>query len=221
MTREEILKELELWPLWKLKAMVPDMSAEAVEQREPKTKPEADVAVPMDEAVAAEATVEETVTKVAQDMPVYREPESTLVDTAVEPQADQAVKHVSLQVFASDDGQCLLVHHGETPTQDQIVIRNNIARAMRLNIKLLADVVAPDQLLENHHPKAIVLFGEKVAQAVLAIVEPLEELRGIELDFNEHACVATYDMQHLIEHVEDKRKAWQDLCMALELLAIE
>ena len=52
MTREDILKELELWPLWKLKAMVPDMSAEAVAQREPKTLTEPEPAIAATETIA-------------------------------------------------------------------------------------------------------------------------------------------------------------------------
>lgn len=128
---------------------------------------------------------------------------------------------ITLQVFASDDGQCLLVHHGASPTQDEIQIRHNIARAMGLNVKLLAGVESADQLLENHSPKVLVLFGEPVAHTVLQVDDPLAELRGIELDFNEHACIATFDMHHLLANMHDKPNAWQDLCLALALINIE
>jgi hypothetical protein len=225
MTREEILKELELWPLWKLKAMVPDMSAEAVEERKPAAETEPEPQTPV-QAEVNDAPIERVAVvaeeeAVAPDMPEYRAPESTMVDASIPQEAAPIIENMRLQVFASDDGQCLLVHHGESPSQDEIQIRNNITRAMRLNTKLLADVVSANQLLENHSPKVLVLFGEQVAQSVLAVDETLEDMRGIELDFNEHACIATFDMPHLIANVQDKRKAWQDLCMALALLAIE
>ncbi len=202
MTREDILKELELWPLWKLNEasqqtarveMPQPLEAEADknERQEANKALEENISVP---SVQQEAAPAEVVDKSA---------------------------NLPLQVLETHDGDCLLVHHGASPSQDEIQIRHNIARAMRLNIKAVADIIAPVEIVESRTPKVIVLFGENVLQKVLQIPEKLEELRGLELDFEGVACIATYDMQYLLDNVHAKQKAWQDLCLALELLALE
>ena len=63
-------------------------------------------------------------------------------------------------------------------------------------------------------PKLIVAFGEKVAQNLLGSNELLDTLRGTVHKYQGVSLVASYAPSHLLQHTQDKAKAWADLCLA-------
>ena len=63
-------------------------------------------------------------------------------------------------------------------------------------------------------PKLIVVLGEQVSQRLLGSNEPLDALRGKVHEFQGTAVVVSYAPSHLLEHTQDKAKAWADLCLA-------
>ena len=63
-------------------------------------------------------------------------------------------------------------------------------------------------------PKLIVVLGEQVSQRLLGSNEPLDALRGKVHEFQGTAVVVSYAPSHLLQHTQDKAKAWADLCLA-------
>ena len=67
-------------------------------------------------------------------------------------------------------------------------------------------------------PKIIVAVGEKAAQALLKTREPLTSLSGRRHYFNKTPVVVVEHPAHLLRSLLEKRKAWQDLCFAKQIL---
>ncbi len=67
-------------------------------------------------------------------------------------------------------------------------------------------------------PKIIVAVGEKAAQALLKTRQPLASLRGRCHYFNKTPVVVVEHPAYLLRSLIEKRKAWQDLCFAKQIL---
>ena len=74
-------------------------------------------------------------------------------------------------------------------------------------------------------PRLIVLLGRAAAHAVLGNVGPLGALRGKPFEFPASECngrripvVVTYHPAYLLRTLPDKAKAWEDLCRARALM---
>lgn len=63
-------------------------------------------------------------------------------------------------------------------------------------------------------PKLIVVLGRAAAHAVLGSDEALHGLRGRVHHFGETPVVVTYHPAYLLRTLQDKAKAWEDLCLA-------
>lgn len=223
-TREEILKELELFPLWTLRsastpvAAVADTvtaseTAKVLDRTEapalPKEKPSAKAAL----AQFRQASAASEQATLAQSSNVATKPtEATKAVPATKRNAPM------YQLLASEDGRCLWVHDGEALDQDAMQLRHNMTKAMQLNIKPIQGVKPATEVLSNHAPTVVVLFGEKTAQTLLEVNDSIHDLRGMALMLGDYACVVSYDFQHLLANPQDKRKAWDDLCLALDIL---
>lgn len=73
--------------------------------------------------------------------------------------------------------------------------------------------------IELVQPKLIVCVGRVAAQRLLKTDAPLGRLRGRvhRLDDMDFPVIATYHPAYLLRQPRDKRKAWQDLRLALEV----
>ena len=72
-------------------------------------------------------------------------------------------------------------------------------------------------LIAQTRPDVILVMGRLAAQAVLQSSEPLGKLRGQKHLVHGVRTVVTYDAAVLLRSPQDKAKAWEDLCLAIEL----
>ena len=79
----------------------------------------------------------------------------------------------------------------------------------------LPDALA--SLIARTQPDVILVMGRLAAQAVLQSSEPLGKLRGQVHQLHGTKTVVTYDAAVLLRSPLDKAKAWEDLCLAIEV----
>ena len=68
-------------------------------------------------------------------------------------------------------------------------------------------------------PKIIVAMGRFAVHSLLRSTEPIGRLRGRVHAYQGVPLIVTYHPAHLLRNPEDKAKAWDDLCLALETAA--
>jgi uracil-DNA glycosylase len=68
-------------------------------------------------------------------------------------------------------------------------------------------------------PKIILAVGRIAAQTLLATDTPVGRLRGRLHHLGDIPLVVTYHPAYLLRSPTQKRKAWQDLCLAMDVLA--
>ena len=67
-------------------------------------------------------------------------------------------------------------------------------------------------------PKVIVLLGRAAARSVLGSDEPLGNMRGRLHRYRDIPVVVTYHPAYLLRALQDKAKAWEDLCLARQTM---
>ncbi len=65
-------------------------------------------------------------------------------------------------------------------------------------------------------PKIILAMGRFAVQSLLRSTEPIGRLRGRVHHYQGVPLIVTYHPAYLLRNLEDKAKAWDDLCLALE-----
>lgn len=68
-------------------------------------------------------------------------------------------------------------------------------------------------------PKIILAMGRFAVQSLLGSSEPIGKLRGRVHQYQGVPVVVTYHPAYLLRTPSDKAKAWEDLCLAMDLLA--
>jgi DNA polymerase len=76
-----------------------------------------------------------------------------------------------------------------------------------------------ERQIELVQPKIILAVGRIAAQLLLETDTPVGMLRGSKHLLNETPLVVTYHPAYLLRSPSQKRKAWEDLCLARNLLA--
>jgi DNA polymerase len=66
-------------------------------------------------------------------------------------------------------------------------------------------------------PKIILAVGRIAAQTLLKTDSPLSKLRGKKHTFNDTPVVVVYHPAYLLRSLSEKRKAWQDLIVAMQI----
>lgn len=74
-----------------------------------------------------------------------------------------------------------------------------------------------EQALADTEPDLVFIMGRLSAQALLETDEPLGRLRGQVHELWGLPAIASYDPVTLLHSPTDKGKAWDDLCLALQL----
>ena len=64
-------------------------------------------------------------------------------------------------------------------------------------------------------PKLVLLVGRIAVRSVLQTDQPIGRSRAKARPVQSTLAVVTYPPEHLIRHPEDKAKAWEDLCLAM------
>jgi uracil-DNA glycosylase len=160
-TREDVLRELELLPVWKLRAQL-------------------EVAEP-----------------VVEKAPIVK----------------AVMEVVSLELIISDDKKWIFAYPaGRMDLGLQGILFKNILHALRI---LKANKTSLDNIGEA---KVMIAMGESVAQQLLSSTESIEQLRGKTHVYQNIPLIVTYHPQDMLQHLANKAKTWDDLCMALQLL---
>lgn len=213
MTREDMLRELELLPIWSLRNSLPSLQSQEtpVQQLEPELI-QTSVEVVSVSAVLLENDLSESEKLLPEESvatPLVAEP--ALASSPVfEP---QIFRHV-----ASEDGEWLFVLSNTVPTEDEALLLRNIFMAMGIRAKLPAISAITVELLQLTQPKLVIVMSEAVAQQLLQSAESLANLRGTVHALQGIALVVTYELAYLLQVRLDKAKAWADLCLAMQTL---
>jgi DNA polymerase len=200
MTQEDVLRELELLPMWHLRASLPPLAPEA----------QALSAVPVSPALVIPAAHD-----AAPVMPEQAVPEPVLLEPVL---PEPAVAMAWTQV-ASTDGLWLFVSPTASLSADEWQLLQNMAKAMRISLSPPQAMTDPGHALSASPAKMLIAFGAAAAQQLLASQESLPTLRG-----QLHAChgrtlVATHALDHLLQQPLDKAHTWHDLRLAMQALA--
>jgi uracil-DNA glycosylase len=67
-------------------------------------------------------------------------------------------------------------------------------------------------------PKVILAMGRFAVQALLNSSEPIGKLRGRVHHYQGVPLVVTYHPAYLLRNLADKARAWEDLCLAAQLM---
>jgi len=71
--------------------------------------------------------------------------------------------------------------------------------------------------IELVNPKLVLLFGRIAAQSLLGTDEALGKLRGrVHRLADGRPAIVTYHPSYLLRQPQDKLKAWEDLCLAMD-----
>ena len=195
MTQEDVLRELELLPMWHLRASLTPLAPAA----------QAVSSVPVMPAAHVEAPV--------VPEPVVPEPDKA------EPVAPEPITAMAWTQVASTDGAWLFVSHTASLSADEWQLLQNMAKAMRISLSPPQAMTDPSHALSASQANMLIAFGEASAQKLLASQASLPTLRG-----QLHAChgrtlVATYALNHLLQQPLDKAHTWHDLRLAMQALA--
>jgi len=195
MTQEDVLRELELLPMWHLRASLTALAPAAQAVSSVPVMPAAHVAAPV---------VPE---------PVVPEPDKA------EPVAPEPIEALAWTQVASTDGAWLFVSHTASLSADEWQLLQNMAKAMRISLSPPQAMTDPGHVLSASPAKMLIAFGEGAAQQLLANQASLPTLRG-----QLHAChgrtlVATHALDHLLQQPLDKAHTWHDLRLAMQALA--
>lgn len=230
MTREDMLRELELLPIWSLRNPLPSPLAQVVEIQ----AQEALFIAPAPIEAAVEVVTEvpsgvvgEVVSEVVNEVllesawpealpeaaPVMPAPVADVQAFASPVSEPQVFRHVT-----SEDGDWLFVFPQAAPTEDEALLLRNIFMAMGIRTKSQDAHAITLDLLQTLQPKQVVAMGEAVAQHLLQSAESLANLRGKAHALEGVALVVTYDVAHLLQAISDKANAWADLCLAMQTL---
>ena len=73
--------------------------------------------------------------------------------------------------------------------------------------------------IELIKPRLIVALGRHAAHSLLKTEVPLGKLRGQRLSYHGTPLIVTYHPAYLLRNPADKRKVWDDLCLARKVMA--
>lgn len=189
MTREDMLRELELLPVWQLRAplstQIMPPQAEVVQAKQ--TQVNSDKVEPNPDA---------------EKLPV--------VATAPIALAPSQFMHI-----ASEEGEWLFILPDASLPADEAQLLQNIFIALRIKVKPAQVSANVSETVATLQPKRVIAMGEGVGQYLLASDMLLKDLRGVIHAWQATQLVVTYDLAHLLKVPTDKADTWRDLCLVL------
>ncbi len=213
LTRQDMLRELELLPVWQLKQPLPS-----------KTEPDASLEKPA--ALNAPVIPDIAVTEPQMPEPIQAESPAVEIMSAYAGAADEPVAAVSptLRLLVSEDSSFAFLiepHPAEADCTEVETLLKNMIRAMRLHCRV--DVTdTTDKLFAGHTPRLIISMGAVPANLLLGKTADVDQWRSTQQQTQplyEHIpLLVTYHPAHLLENTADKAHAWRDLCLAMKLM---
>lgn len=209
LSREDMLRELELLPVWQLKKSLPLATTPAPGVNEPAL------------------VVQEHIQPIAESpAPESLQDEVALPQATVEPVSLKAemFQPVPLRLLLSEDGvfAFLIEPHPAGADADAVeTLLKNMIRAMHLNCRV--DVTnSADQLFAGHTPRLIISMGAAPANLLLGRASDLDAWRNDQHEtqplYADIPLLVTYHPAHLLQNAADKAHAWRDLCHAMKLV---
>ena len=212
LTREDMLRELELLPVWRLNSPLEapvDAPLEAKQQMAPSDAP---IETVIEAKVEAGVVVE-----YKEIAPQALESQAPALPDAANMDWSELKQHV----IGSGDQNANWVFVGEALADgdagallDKMLVAIQLQRGKNVYLTQLSEPEYFNRQISLIQPKLIVAFGEKAAQTLLGSSEPLDALRGKVHQYQGVSVVASYVPSHLLQHTQDKAKAWADLCLA-------
>ena len=187
MTREDMLRELELLPVWQLRAPLPTQ-----------------IMPPQAEVVQAKQT------QVNSDKVEPNPDAEKLQVGATAPIAPPQFMHI-----ASEEGEWLFILPDAPLPADEAQLLQNIFIALRIKVKPAQVSANVSEAVATLQPKRVIAMGEGVGQYLLASDALLKDLRGVIHAWQATQLVVTYDLAHLLKVPTDKADTWRDLCLVL------
>lgn len=244
--REEVLKALELWPVWRPRqraAAEPaelSMASTAVEplpQVEPPsamTEPAAAIPVSAEHSVVAQmgwAALEAAV-QACQACSLAQTRTQTVfgvgdrnADWLIVGEAPGAEEDRRGEPFVGQAGKLLDNMLAAIGLQrgDNVYIANVLkCRPPQNRDPHGEEVVKCDPFLKRQveliQPKLIVALGRFAAQSLLETDASIGGLRGKQHSYNGVPVIVTYHPAYLLRNLPDKAKAWEDLCYARRIM---
>jgi len=202
MTREDMLRELELLPVWQLRVPLRSQAG----------------AVPIAEFVPdmVEQNTAELVATQAQEAAVALQDEALPIIEL--PTVASVVTPQLFTYIANDNGDWLFVLPNAALQADEERLLQNIFMAMRIKATPAETSSNIVDVINTTHPKLLIAMGEATMQAMLQSTETLSSFRGTVQQFEGVALVGTYGLGHLLQVQPDKAEAWKDLCLAMQTL---
>jgi len=240
MTREDMLRELELLPVWQLREPLPaslkmpisteiqvstevqapaEMQAPVVEMPPQAAQPVApEIELPVTDAAPVELPV-----KPPEPAEAYFDGEPVLAMPKVEISLAMPVHALPLRLLLSEDGAYAILiapHQAGTDAEAVETLLKNMLKAMRLGFTV--DVAGTvDKLFAEHAPKLIISMGAAPANELLQKSLNLEAWRDAQFTeqvvYGNTPLIVTYHPAQLLENAADKAHAWRDLCLAMKL----
>jgi hypothetical protein len=204
MTHEDIMRELELLPIWRLRA--PSFSKEIVALPE-SAQVKSEIVKPTDlivESIVDEVEVQEIVAE-TKELGA-----KTSLEVLSEPQ--------EFTLILSDDGDWLFIMPSVLMLSDELQLFQNICRSLRIKTKPAQTSNNILLSISDMPTKLLLVMGVVTVQTILQTAEPINNLYGKKHQLNGIDLIATYDLAHLLKKPLDKSKVWKDLCMGLQIL---
>ena len=109
----------------------------------------------------------------------------------------------------------------EAPSRQQVYIANSLKCRPPGNRNPQPDELAQCEpflirQVELVRPKIILAMGRFAVQSLLRSNEPIGRLRGRVHDYQGVPLIVTYHPAYLLRSLEEKARAWDDLCLAVE-----
>jgi len=113
---------------------------------------------------------------------------------------------------------------GEADAQHQVFIANTLKCRPPRNRNPEPEELAQCEpflirQIELVQPKIILAMGRFAVQSLLKSGEPIGRLRGRVHQYQGVPLVVTYHPAYLLRNPQDKARAWEDLCLAAEVVA--
>ena len=198
MTREDMMRELELLPVWQLRAPLPSVGlAASIESIQVKS---------------IELIIEKLDEKIVEQEIVTDATELEVISEL------QVIKPQEFILIFSDDDDWLFIMPNAVMLIDELQLFQNICKALRIKTKSEQTSNNILSSIRDTHTKLLFVMGGTTVQTILQTSEPATNLFGKKHQVNGIALIATYDLAHLLQNPADNSKVWQDLCMGLQIL---
>jgi DNA polymerase len=228
MSREDMLRELELLPVWQLrqplsmlfKVETPatDKIEQVVTEQVVQEQDIPAVEIPVIEMAVAESLVPETL------MPQQVEAVDNIETAhAHQPVLEQAMSLPLRLLLSEDSAYAFLIepYAVEDDVQQIETLLKNMIRAMQTSCRV--DVTeSADKIFAEHTPKLIISLGVAPANRLSDNTYTIDEWRNIQQVsppfYEQIPLMVTYHPAHLLKNNADKAPAWRDLCAAMKLV---